>query len=166
MMSNLQIAVAAFSAICALIFVPIAAFFYFTGRKYQALAAASAAWPTVPGRVLACEVIEQRRPKGGNTYRSNICYEYGVSGTRHEGTVIQFGAMDMATEAAAQKILDPYPVGASVTVHYHPDSPDVATLETLPAAADSRLKMAKWTLVIGVVIYVALVGFAHYAIDS
>jgi hypothetical protein len=148
-----------------LIFGGAALFFHVTGRKYLALAAASAAWQTAPGKVLSSGVILQRRPKGGSTYRANIRYDYTVAGIRHEGGVIQFGSMDMATEAAAQKILDPYPVGAAVTVHYQPDDPNIAALETSPAAARYRLKMMTWSLLMGLGIYIALVGFALFAMS-
>jgi hypothetical protein len=164
-MSSQVIVVGAFSAICLLIFGGFAAFFHVTGRKYLALASASAAWPTAHGKVRACGVIEQRGAKGGHTYRSNILYEYTVAGARHQGSVVQFGSMDMAAEAAAQKILDPYPVGSVVTVHYNPDNPKIAALETSPAAAQYRLKLVKWTLLMGLGIYVALVGFALYAMS-
>jgi hypothetical protein len=158
-------AVELLSAICVVIFGGFAAFFYFTGRKYLALAAASAAWPTAHGKVLICGVIRQRGPKGTSTYSSNIVYEYTVAGVRHQGHVIQFGSMDMAAESAAQKILDPYPVGSAVTVHYSPGNPKIAALETSPAAAQYRFKLVKWTLLMGLGIYVALVAFALYAMS-
>ena len=158
-------AVELLSAICVVIFGGFAAFFYFTGRKYLALAAASATWPTAHGKVLTCGVIRQRGPKGTSTYSSTIVYEYTVNGVRHQGHVIKFGSMDMAAESAAQKILDPYPVGTAVTVHYRPDNPKLATLGTSPAGAQYRLKLLKWTLLIGLGIYVALVAFALYAMS-
>jgi hypothetical protein len=148
-----------------LIFGSIAAFFYVTGRKYRALAAASAKWPTAQGRVLTCGVIMQRRPKGGSTYRPSICYEYPVAGVRREGNAIQVGNLDQAAESAAQKMLDPYPVGKAVTVHYNPDDPTVVVLETSPAAAEYRLKFAKWTLVAGVGFYIVLVAFALFSMS-
>jgi hypothetical protein len=163
--SDTLLAVELISGACVLIFGSIATFFYITGRKYASLAAASAAWPTVQGQVIRCGVIAQRGPKGVSTYRSDICYGYTVAGVRRQGNVIQFGNLDQATEAAAQKILDPYPVGAAVTVHYQPDDAALAALETLPAAAQYRLKFARWTVVAGIGFYIVLVVFALFSMS-
>jgi hypothetical protein len=163
--SDKLLAVALISGVCVLIFGSVAAFFYVTGRKYGALATASAAWPTVQGKVIRCGVIMQRRPNGGSTYRSDICYEYTAAGARREGNVIRFGNLDLATEPAAQKILDPYPAGTVVTVHYQPDNPAVAVLETSPGAAEYRLKFARWTVVAGIGFYIVLVGFALFSMS-
>jgi hypothetical protein len=160
---NKLIAAGAILAISVVVFGVVALYFQITGRRHGALAAASATWPTTPGKVLRSGVLQQRRPKGGSTYRSDICYEYTVAGRRHEGDVVQFGSLDMATAAAAQKILDPYPVGTNVVVHYKPDDPAVATLETTAAAAHWRLRAVSWTLLIGVAIYVVLTAFVLFA---
>jgi hypothetical protein len=44
-----------------------------------------------------------------------------------------------------------------------PVATTVAVLETSPAAADYRLKFARWTLVAGVGFYIVLVAFALFS---
>src|SRR5690242_237262 len=61
---NKAIAAGAILAVCVVVFGAVAAYFWFTGRKYGALAAASANWPTTSGEVLRSGVLQQRRPKG------------------------------------------------------------------------------------------------------
>jgi hypothetical protein len=56
------------------------------------------------------------------------------------GEVVDYSWHDTAfsTRAEAQAALRPYPLGARVDVHYDPESPDRAVLETTPLSA-SRL---------------------------
>ena len=92
---------------------------------------AATRWPTVPGRVLKAGTVEEWLPRTGATvYRPAIAYEYEVAGRRYTGDRLRFGDVDSVHRLDAEALVSRYPVGATVTVAYQPDRPEVATLET------------------------------------
>jgi len=88
-------------------------------------------WPTTEGVVEAAEIGVQSGSDSdsGDTYSANVSYNYQVAGIRYEGTRLAFGAMSASSDYA-QGILSRYPVGKKVLVHYAPDHPELAVLET------------------------------------
>ncbi len=93
----------------------------------------SQSWPTAPGRILHSEAM-MTLGKGPRHY-ADVSYEYEVAGKRFTGSTVQFSQGKVRTNEQAQRIVDRYPVGSAVTVHYDANDPAVATLETSPAAA-------------------------------
>lgn len=77
-------------------------------------------WPTAEG-VIRTATISHSKP-----YRASISYYYQVAGIPYTGTRLAFGE-DMAR---GQRILNRYPVGTKAAVHYLPDEPQLAVLET------------------------------------
>ncbi|MEA2937374.1 MAG: hypothetical protein QOC56_878 [Alphaproteobacteria bacterium] len=141
----------------------LAGYYYYTGHRAQRRAEASATWPTTQGKVIAAGVERRVHAKGGTTYEPRLRYEYTVAGARHECNVIQFGALAQATQAMAETMIAPYPLGAAAIVHYDPASPDSATLDTSAAAGRTRKKVAIAILAVGLAVYaiVAWVVFAN-----
>lgn len=86
-------------------------------------------WPTTEGVVTAAEMQSHSDNDGGTTYSAEITYRYEVAGIKRESDRLAFGAMS-ASAAYARGILAKYPAGQHVVVHYRPDNPDVAVLET------------------------------------
>ena len=83
-------------------------------------------WPVAEGIVQSAEV---RSGPDGDTYYAEVTYDYRVNGVSYTGDKIAVG--EMSTSAAnAQGILNRYPVGKKVTVHYAPAHPSEAVLET------------------------------------
>ena len=99
-------------------------------------AKASQSWPTVPGTVTAASLQENREiDEDGSvsyTYEPVVQYRYAVMGHEYVGSKIAFGANTFGRAQAEQKV-NAYPPGAAVTVHYNPDKPEEAVLETQAA---------------------------------
>lgn len=86
-------------------------------------------WPTTEGVIETAEMGRQSSNDGGDTYSANVSYSYQVAGIHYVGTRLAFAAMS-ASSGYARGILDRYPVGKKVPVHYSPDDPELAVLET------------------------------------
>jgi hypothetical protein len=86
-------------------------------------------WPTAEAVIQSADMARHSADKGGDTYSANLSYEYQVAGVRYQGTRLAFGAMTASPEYA-QGILQRYPVGKKVPVHYDPANPELAVLET------------------------------------
>ena len=111
---------------------------WYAWRQWSA-ARASRAWPTAAGTVIETELTsrtetyrQQDRIETHTVYAPRVRYAYEVEGRRYEGERIRFGTY-RESETAARAILDRYPAGASVEVHYDPANPAAATLETKTA---------------------------------
>jgi len=86
-------------------------------------------WPTTEGVIESAQMKTHSGSDDGDTYSANITYAYDVADIRYEGKRLAFGAMSASSDYA-QGILDRYPVGRNVSVHYAPDQPELAVLET------------------------------------
>jgi len=105
-------------------------------------------WPTVPGKIVSSELVH--RGSGQNaTYEAELAYEYEVGGRKYSAGRLRFGGHATNRPSAAERIVNLYPSGRTVTVHYDPDDPAVAVLE---AATGRRTYVA---LVIGAFLMVA-----------
>lgn len=94
---------------------------------------ASADWPSVKGRVVSSSVDQQRSSKnnGGTstTYHAEVLYEFAVGGTTYNGNRVAYGDYGSSNPAHARRIVNQYPEGETVTVHYMPDDPEQSVLE-------------------------------------
>lgn len=91
-------------------------------------------WPTVRGTVIASSVAESAAtgargaPRRG--YRPSVRYSYEVNGGRYESAqMARYFARTYGSAAAAQEVVDRYPVGSSVTVYHEPGNPTEAALQ-------------------------------------
>lgn len=87
------------------------------------MALASHDWPTVEGVVTESEV---RRRKGRKKHR--FTYSYEVNHQFFDSKRITF--MGKVFRASAQTLVDKYPEGSKIGVHYAPDHPQISVLET------------------------------------
>jgi hypothetical protein len=85
-------------------------------------------WPVTDGVILTAE-IKSHSGEHGDTYSPEVTYSYRVNGTGYTGKKIAIGQMSSST-GYAQGVLQRYPVGQKVSVHYSPDDPAEAVLET------------------------------------
>ena len=85
-------------------------------------------WPVTDGVVLTAE-MKSHSGEHGDTYSAAVTYEYRVTGEKYTGNKIAIGSMSSST-SYAQGILSRYPVGKQVVVHYSPEHPAEAVLET------------------------------------
>jgi hypothetical protein len=82
-------------------------------------------WPTVQGIVIHSTVEDRRGER-----KPHVEYTYGVEGASHTCHQISFDIFDNpGGQGRIETILDRYPVGKQVTVHFDPDNPTTAILE-------------------------------------
>ena len=86
-------------------------------------------WPVTDGIIQSAEMKSHQGNKGGMTYSAEVTYTYQVAGTGYTGDKVSIGQMSSSTEYA-RGILNRYPVGKKVSVHYLPGDPADAVLET------------------------------------
>lgn len=83
-------------------------------------------YPTVPGRITHSEVKEHS-DSDGSTYSAEIRYTYRVDQREYRGDRYRYGGVS-SSDGNAQRTVAAFPVGAEVTVHYHPRDPADAIL--------------------------------------
>ena len=102
---------------------------------------ATKGWPTTSGTVEKSSVKSEsaqsikdagdRSPTVLETYyKAAISYRYNVEGKEHTSDRLVRHEMSSRSSGGAVAATQRYPVGATVTVHYDPSSPDIAVLET------------------------------------
>jgi hypothetical protein len=109
---------------------PFAAFYAARRHRDAVQARASAAWPTVPGKI---ERTGTRRTSGAYRtvfYELTLAYRYEVDGVPYTGDMAQFGPPRVTNRDFIEGLAEKYPVGKDVTVHYDPEAPEIAVLET------------------------------------
>lgn len=91
-------------------------------------AKASVDWPIAQGIVAASSVESHRNSDGNTKDIAAIVYEFSVDGIIFNGERVVYG--DRFYKALRiDSIIDRYPEGKSVTVHYMPDNPEECLLE-------------------------------------
>ena len=85
-------------------------------------------WPMTDG-VIESARMASHSGEHGSTYSAAVTYTYRVTDVPYGGDKISIGQMSSSSQYA-QKILDRYPIGKKVSVHYSPTDPAEAVLET------------------------------------
>ncbi len=102
----------------------------FAGYRTYRKSDESISWPTTMGTVKTSEV---RRTVGANNeFHSYIEYEYSVLGTDYVSNKVTFGELagfQDIKKSIAQKAVNRYPAGSTVTVYYDPQDPKKAVLQ-------------------------------------
>ena len=81
----------------------------------------SGTWPTTPGQVSACKVMEVRGSKGkGRRYRVDVSYAYTVDGQHHVGDTLAIGYKAGVSESESTAIAHKLQQAEKVAVRYHP----------------------------------------------
>ena len=108
--------------------VGVCAFFYAKG--IQKKAEASLYWPMVKGEVKQSNVVVERGHRT-STYKAIVQYKYKVKSRSYTNDKILVGGqLQMALKKRAEGHCQHYPVKSEVEVHYNPDNPAEAFLET------------------------------------
>ena len=63
------------------------------------------------------------------TYHAGIRYEFQVGGATFNGNRVAYGDYGSSSASHARGMVDRYPMGRSVTVHYKPGSPEECLLD-------------------------------------
>jgi hypothetical protein len=86
-------------------------------------------WSRVPGVVLSTELVRMRYPKSrARSFRPVVRYGYTVDGKEYRSSILAHGMQSGGSKRWAQRIVDLYPVGATITVLHHPTQPERACL--------------------------------------
>lgn len=141
-----------------LFFGSMAAYTFWLAYRSEARANASATWPTTQGKMLASELKRRYQLKTGYVYTPIVQYEYAVGGRRYESDVAIFGMTTVKSKPRAETHLEGRTPGAAVTVHYSPDNPALATLDTSPFEARSLKRTG--SVFVGIIAFVyGLIGY-------
>ncbi|RMH55970.1 MAG: DUF3592 domain-containing protein [Candidatus Hydrogenedentota bacterium] len=122
-------------------------------RAYQAHLSQS--WPSTNGIVTESKVVihHSTGKNSSTTYGAEISYVYSVSGRRYRGSRVRVIDVSTSNPSYAQGIVNRYPKGKRVRVHYDPKNPAFAVLE--PGFSLSLL----FPLLLGVILLIATVIF-------
>ena len=107
-----------------IVFVPIGGLLLFWCAQNLWEAKAAETWPTAPGKVVSSSVEFKRR-----THEAKVHYEYTVNGTVYSSGRLSMGNVSTGDPTRARIIVDRYPLGKAVTVHYSPKDPSRCLLE-------------------------------------
>lgn len=120
-------------------------------------AKAAESWPVTQGQILFSNIESHTSTDSdGDTstsYEVKVDYSYDVMGSPMKGQRISYGATG-SDYNSAKKIADRYPVGSSVTVHYNPEKPSDAVLETTARGGTVFLIVGIVIMVIGVILLI------------
>ncbi len=100
---------------------------------------AASRWPTVQGTVLSSRAESRRtltQTGGGQTttvWSPLVEYSYRVGERSYHGSRVAFGPEVAGGRDLAERTVQRYPAGATVSVHYDPSNPSHATLQTTMA---------------------------------
>ncbi len=92
----------------------------------------SSSWPTAPGVIERSRVDSGYDTDHGTMYSASIAYHYTIDGKRYRGSTIQFGrkGLSVSWSSVENRLIETYPEGRCVDVHYKPSRPKVSTLKT------------------------------------
>lgn len=107
-------------------------FFIVVGVQATRLARESVGWPSVDGEIVRSHVVKELDTSSGPrsaTYRPSISYRYRVGDTEFTGERVALGEYATADQADADAVVQRYPAGRRLPVHYRPEAPGTAVLE-------------------------------------
>ena len=139
-------------------FMAVGILLLFLGSRNLLRGHASNHWPKADGIIQSSSISRFDSSGSGpqhTTYGGSVAYDFQVAGSNYSGSRVTFAdyAHDMNH---AQAVRNRYPEGKRVTVHYAPDNPQLAVLET-------GITDGMWILPTGGVIFSA-VGIMIFAI--
>ena len=117
---------------------------------------AAESWPTIPGTVLDTDIqVHVSRNSGmtTRTYEPIIHYQYTLMGKPYDSKKVSFGSLHMKDDQA-QEILNRYPAGSTVTVHYDPGKPEKSVLEVTARGGKTLMISGGFFIVMGIILFV------------
>jgi hypothetical protein len=131
----------------------------FGGLASRRKAKAASAWPTVPGKVSAAEVIEHKESgvnsKGHKvtrvSYEAAIKYSYTVDGKLHHGKRVGL-ADGSGGKAHAEKLVELYSPSTEVQVYCNPADPKDAILDPRENGSGRQFAIGGALIAVGLVI--------------
>ena len=98
-------------------------------------ALSSADWPTVLGRITSSKLASREETgssSAGSTttvYYADVRYTYIVEEKTYGGKKVSFDEVSSNNPVYAREVVNSYPAGKEVSVHYNPDKPGDTVLE-------------------------------------
>lgn len=81
-------------------------------------------WSRVSAVVVSTRLRHMKHPRStANSYCPVVRYKYSVNGTEYENNVVTHGMESGYYQPKAQRIIDQYPVGTTITILHHPEHP-------------------------------------------
>lgn len=105
------------------------ALWMFGGEWVQSKLAAD--WKTTEGVITESRII-MTHDDDGAVYSPSVLYRYSLPGELYFGTKVTLRKWVYANPSEAAVVIQRYPVGLHVTVHYNPDHPADSALEMSP----------------------------------
>ncbi len=94
---------------------------------------ASRSWPATDGRIVSSDIKISRTigyyTPSSSVYLPHIRYEYSAGGRTYTADRFAFGAKGFTQRDEAERVVERYPVGERVLVHYDPRNPRRVVLE-------------------------------------
>ncbi len=118
-----------FARLFPLPFILIGALTLYHGAKSLQRARESVSWPTTEAVIQRSSVEYHRGSKGGGTYHAEILYEFTVNDRVFSSDQVAFGDYGSSNPSHARRIVNNYPQGKKVAVHYQRENPEVCVLE-------------------------------------
>jgi Protein of unknown function (DUF3592) len=119
-------------------------------------------WPTTRGRVYSSEILCGYEGMGVKSYAYQVQYDYSVNGQNYRAKRVTFNdripLVFMSSEALAYQTASLYPLDCEVIVYYHPDKPQVATLQTEP------VPIVKMLFTFALCLAIIFMGFLSYSV--
>lgn len=112
-------------------------------------------WPKANGEVIRSHVSTWLDSESDTLYGAQVEYKYSIGDTEYKGHRVTMSDGGSSFEDAARKVVDRYPRGNTVDVHYNPEKPDDSVLEpgvTWVTYLPLFLGLAMTTLAVGMLI--------------
>lgn len=107
--------------------------FFFLGWTGYSQAKQSQKWPTVSGEVVSSKIVEVSRKKSGKvkiSYKPEVVYEYEVEGKAFRNDQISLSDGSSSIRSFAEGVVEEYPPGKKVSVHFNPNDMEDSCLST------------------------------------
>jgi hypothetical protein len=138
--------------------------FYLIRRRSAAKQAASVSWPTCDGTITESYVQTFRDKDRDQNYMARIKFAYRVDGRDYASERVAWGGRPYGrVPIEAQALVDRYPVGSRVAVHYDPRKPREAVLEPKDTGG---LTLLTWMWIAFTVIGIAFIAFGLFVPDE
>jgi hypothetical protein len=143
--------------IFSLVFLSLGVIFLVIGVVATQRSKTALTWPVIPGAVLRTDVVRHEDTDSDGiasvSFEPLVEYQYSLMGQAYTGKRIAFGA-NRYNYKKALEIVSRYPVGEQVNVHYNPEKPREAVLETTAAGGKLFTILGICLLAAGVVVLI------------
>jgi len=95
-------------------------------------------WPTCEGNIIESRGEEGRHAKG-HGFLPVVVYEYRVNDTEFVSRRIRPYVDNLVAQEQFEQLLQRYPPGGRVSVHYHPEQPEISCLLPGPTEEEGLL---------------------------